>query len=175
MRKRRAYIGWPCVHGSMYQVTATFFVPPFYRPSVPSGKQETVPQSYHSTLPPATPCHLLPTCRNRVAVPPGVPPKHHRATCHQHAATVSPCYLWRPVPPPCHHRATTVPPPCHQVTCCATVPPPCRRATWCAAETTSCHRATWCTTTTPPCHCTVGLPPYRQDTSAYLRTPTHLA
>ena len=102
------------------------FVPPFYRPSVQSRNQETVPPSYHSTLPPATPCHLLPTCRNRVAVPPGAPPKHHRATCHQHAATVSPCYLVRArattVPPPCHHRATELPgaPPCHHR---ATMPP----------------------------------------------------
>ena len=217
MRIWRAYIGWPCVHGSMYRLPPLLFLQPFYRPSVQSRNQETVPPSYHSTLPAATACHLLLTCRNSVGIPPGAPPKHHRATCHQHAATVSPCYLVRAraitVPPPCHrvtwfateapscHRATwcapvtppcpyraiTVPPPCHRVTWCATKAPPCHRATWSATESVQCHRATWCATetlqcyhatwwptTTSPCHRAVGPPPYRQDTSAYLRTPTHL-
>ena len=113
------------------------FVPPFYRPSVQSRNQETVPPSYHSALPPATPCHLLLTCRNSVAMPPGAPPKHHRATCHQHAATLSPCYLVRA-------RATTVTTPCHRVTWCVTMAPPCRRTTWCATETPPCYLSPTC-------------------------------
>ena len=74
---------------------------PFLRASVPSRNQETVPPNQHPTLPLAT--------------------QSHRATCHQHARTVSPWYLVR-------HRATTVPPPCHRATCCATVTLLCPRA-----------------------------------------------
>ena len=128
------------------------FVPPFYRPSVSSRNQETVPPSYHSTLPPATPCHLLHTCRSRVAVPPGAPPKHHRATCHKHAATVSPCYLVRPratTVPPSYlvlHRGTTVPP-CHRATV-----PPCHLVSHRDTTVPLCHLVRHRDTTVPSCH-----------------------
>ena len=106
--------------------------------SVPSRNQEIVPPSL--TLQPATP--------------------FHRATCHQHAATVLPWDLVR-------LRSTSVPP-CHQ------------RATWCTTVI-PCHlvrhRATQCATVplSPPLwHRAAVPPPYLHDTSAYPCTLTHL-
>ena len=135
------------------------FERPFYRSSVPSRNQETVPPSYYSTLSPATPCHLQPTCRNRVAVPPGAPPKHHRAICHQHAATVSPCYLVRPrvtTMLPCdlmRHRVTTVEP-CHLVSHRDTIVPPCHLVHHHDTAVPPCRRAA----AVPTRH--IGIPPY---------------
>ena len=203
MRIRRAYIGWPCVHGSMYLVTATL-----------SCHNSTVPPCRHVTRRPwhrviIPPCHLS-----------------HRATCYQHVApvaqwqlvrhrdtTVPPatnmlqpcrCITWcGPVQPPCHrvtwyttvallcHRSTwcaTEILQCHLSTWCATETPPFFSATWCAIKTPQCHPARWCANETPPClrstccaieappwHRAAGPPPYRHPTSSYLRTPTHIA
>ena len=100
MRIRRAFIKFPCLHGSMHLVTTTSPCPfsPSLRASVATRNQEIVPPSHHHTL------------------PPGIP--YNRATCHTHAATVPP---WDLV---CH-RDTTMPP-CNLVRHCsrAAVPPP---------------------------------------------------
>ena len=100
-----------------YHIRAT--ISPSLRASVPSRNQETVPPSHHYTLIPATPSH--------------------RATCHKHAATVSPWNLVR-------HRATWC-------------------ANWCGTVTQPCHlvshRAIWCATVPPgppPFHRAAALP-----------------
>ena len=102
--------------------------------------------------------HVSEPTRNQEIVPPG---HHHslpfdtpsnRATCHTHAATVS---LWNLVRHLVRHRDTTVPPGVPPWNHRTTVPPG-----------------------APPCHLVrhraAVPPPYRHDTSAYLRTPTHL-
>ena len=128
MRMRTVYIVWRCVHGSMNQFTAAFICAPFYHFSGQLRNQKTVPPSYYFTLPPATPCKLLLTCRNSVAV------LLFARSCHY-------CAIDLTGAPPSDHRAT-VPSPCHRVTWWATVPQPCNRAT-----VPTCYRAT-----VQPCH-----------------------
>ena len=89
-----------------------------------------------------------------------VPPCRHvtRRPCHR--TSIPPCHLpHNPTEPP----ATNMPEQCRRDTWCATVPPPCH------------HRAT-----VPPVaplwhYCAPVPPPYRNDTSTYFCTPTHLA
>ena len=146
MRIRRAFIRWPCLHGSMHLITTTT-VPLFHYPSVPTFRhvirrpchRPTITPSHlphHSTVPPAT------NMPNRVAVRPGATPCHHRAT----------------VPPACHllHHRNTVPPgalPCHLMIHCATssaTMPPCRRLTYTTHRHTYVHPRTWLLSIIPP-------------------------
>ena len=74
----------------------------------------------------------------------------HRATCYQHAATVSTCHLVL-------HRNTTVPPatnmpqPCRRVTWCSPVPPPCHWVTLFATVAPVFHLVSHHDTAVPPC------------------------
>ena len=86
MRIRRAFIKFPCLHGSMQPFHRVTFSPSIHA-SVPTRNQKIVPPSHNHTLPPGTPSN--------------------RATCHTHAATVS---LWNLVRHLVRHRDTTVPP-----------------------------------------------------------------
>ena len=111
MRIRRAYIRWPCLHGSMHLVTTTT-VPPFYCFSVPPCRhvikrpcqRATITPCHlphHSTVPPAT--NMPQPCYRETWVDTVPPPWHQRTTW---CITVSPCHLVR-------HRATwsaTMPP-----------------------------------------------------------------
>ena len=111
------------------------FVPPFNHPSVQSRYQETVPLSYYFTVPPDTPCHLLLTCRNIVAVLFGARQCHHRA-------------IELPGAPPCHHRATVQP--CHLVRPCATTVPPSYLVRHRATTVPRCNLVSHRDTTVPP-------------------------
>ena len=173
MRIRRSYIGWRCVHGSMYQVTAAFICATI----LPSLQAVTKPKEHATEL-----LFHLAICHT---VPPGtnMPQQCRQVTycalvlliCYRvnwcaivrqpgHCATtLPPSYLVR-------HRATTVPPchrakvlPCHRATVppchCAIVRPchrvtvsPCHRPTWCAPGPLPWYRFTWFATVPPPLH-----------------------
>ena len=104
-----------------------------------------LPPIFRATIPPSLRAVTNRPCHRDIILPCHLP---HRATCYQHAATVSPCHLAR-------HRNTTVPP-------ATNMPQPCRRVTWCApVPSPRHHRATTVPpsyllrhrgTTVPPCH-----------------------
>ena len=118
----RALIRWPCLHGSMYLVTATLschhsIVPLCLRAATSPEDRATEPPSHLAT------CHT-------VTVPPAT--TSHRGTCH----TVSPCQLT--------HRFTASPATlshCPTVPPATTMPQPCHRDIWCATVA-ACHRRT---------------------------------
>ena len=137
MSIKRASIRWPCLHGSMYLVTATLpchhsIVSLFHRAATSPEDRANEPPSHLATCHTDPPCHLP----HRPTVAPATP--FHRATCH----TVPLSHLpHRPTVPP----ATTMPQPCRRDIWCATVSA-CRRRTDTSPLThrhTSVHPRTW--------------------------------
>ena len=86
-------------------------------------------------------------------------------------------YLTLPPATSTYHSTwcATMTPPFHRATWCTTMTPPFHRATWCTTMTPPFHRATWCATVTPLFLFAAVRHRRTDDTSAYIRTPTHLA